>query len=133
MPAQRKTTEQKKRQGTLRKSREAARKRSEDPQSELDDAREALAAMRQNLKLSTAEIAAKGMLVTTQIADSHGKFTVVERMNPALKIQREAMRAIASLKKQIAELQEEAAHKEDANDPLAGLDAITKSLEKFRP
>lgn len=127
------STEQKQRQGTLRKHREQARKKPSDPCAELDDAREAIQAMKQNLKLATADIAKRGLMVKKTVTDSHGKVVTVERINDSLKIQREALRAIASLKKQIAQLQEEAANVEDENDPLAGLDAITKSLEKFRP
>jgi len=46
-------------------------------------------------------------MVATQISDSHGKFTEVQRINPAVKVQREALRAISSLKRQILQLEEE--------------------------
>jgi hypothetical protein len=107
MPAHRKTKAQKLLTDTFRQSREAARTKPVDPQSELEDAREALEAMKQNMRQATQQIAEQGLMVTTQIADSHGKFTEVQRVNPAVKVQREAMRAIASLKRQISALQEE--------------------------
>jgi len=107
MPAHRKTKKEKELFGTLRKAREEARTKPSDPQSELQDAREALEAMKQNMRQATQQIAENGLMVVTQISDSHGKFTEVQRVNPALKVQREAMRAIKSLKRQIAELQEE--------------------------
>ena len=107
MPTHRKTRREKELAGTLRKAREEARTKPSDPKSELEDSREALAAMKQNMRQATQQIAEKGLMVTTQIADSHGKFTEVLRVNPAVKVQREAMRAIKSLKRQIVELQEE--------------------------
>jgi uncharacterized protein GlcG (DUF336 family) len=103
----RKSKREKELYGTLKKSREAARTKPSDPQTEMEDAREALEAMKQNMRQATQQIAESGLMVTTQIADSHGKFTDVQRVNPAVKVQREAMRAIKSLKRQIAELQEE--------------------------
>jgi hypothetical protein len=107
VPAQRKTRKQKELNGTLRESREAARSKPSNPLSELEDAREALEAMKQNMRAATQQISAKGLMVTTQIADSHGKFSDVLRINPAIKVQREAMRAITSLKRQISQLEEE--------------------------
>jgi len=107
MPAHRKTKKEKELIGTLRKAREEARTKPADPQSELQDAREALEAMKQNMRQATQEISAKGLMVATQISDSHGTFTEVQRINPAVKVQREALRAISSLKRQISALQDE--------------------------
>ena len=107
MPAHRKTKKEHEIAGTLRESREAARKKPSNPRRELGDAREALEAMKQNMRQATQEISAKGLMVTTQISDSHGKFTDVQRINPAVKVQREALRAISSLKRQILQLEEE--------------------------
>ncbi len=107
MPAHRMTKKEKELNGTLRKAREEARTKPSDPHSELQDAREALEAMKQNMRQATQEISAKGLMVATQISDSHGKFTEVQRINPAVKVQREALRAISSLKRQILQLEEE--------------------------
>jgi uncharacterized protein GlcG (DUF336 family) len=112
MSAHRKTKKQKLLSGTFKKTREVARKKVTDPANELDDARTALEAMKQNLKLATQQIAEKGLLITTQIADSHGRFTVVERINPAIRVQQAAMKAIASLKRQIRELDDDVEHAE---------------------
>jgi hypothetical protein len=92
-----------------------------DPAAELSDAQEALAAMRQNLKLATQEIAKKGLLVQTVICDSHGKPVKVERINPSIKIQREALRAIGVLKKQIESLQKEV---QTSVKPMTALDVL---------
>jgi hypothetical protein len=112
MPAHRKTKKEKLLTGTYKKTREQARKTVEDPASELADAREALAAMKLNLKLATASIAEKGLLIQTQIADSHGRFTTVERINPSVRLQQQCMRIVASLKRQIRELEEDVEHGE---------------------
>jgi hypothetical protein len=130
MPAHRKTKKEKLLNGTLRKNREAARTKPADPKTELEDAREALAAMKQNLKLATAQIAEKGLLVTTQIADSHGKFTTVERINPAIKVQAAAMKAIASLKRQITQLEEEVKSPATSEQQESAIAKILKSVEE---
>jgi hypothetical protein len=104
----RKSVQQKLLQDTFKKSREQARKKPANPEQELADCREALEAMKQNLRLATADIAERGLLVETAVTDSHGKISKVDRINPSVKIQREAMRAINNLKKQIVGLEEEA-------------------------
>ncbi len=130
MSAHRKTKKQKELLGTLRKAREEARTKPSDPQSELQDAREALEAMKQNMRQATQQIAEKGLMVATQIADSHGKFTEVQRLNPAVKVQREAMRAIKSLKRQIAELEEEIRATPVADRQESVIAKILKSQEE---
>ncbi len=84
MPAHRKTKKEKELVGTLRKAREEARTKPSDPQSELQDAREALEAMKQNMRQATQQIAENGLMLATRIADSYGKFTEVLRVNPAV-------------------------------------------------
>jgi hypothetical protein len=130
MPAPRKTKKEKQFNGTLRKAREAARAKPEDPQSELQDAREALEAMKQNMRQATQQIAEKGLMVATQISDSHGKFTEVLRVNPAIKVQREAMRAIKSLKRQIVDLHEEIKAIPVSEHQESALAKILKSVEE---
>jgi DNA-binding ferritin-like protein len=132
MPTPRKTKREKELLGTLRKAREEARTKSSDPQSELEDAREALEAMKQNMRQATHLLAEKGLMVTTQIANTHGKFTEVQRVNPAVKVQREAMRAIKSLKKQIAELEEEKKAMPVSEKQDSALAKIIKSQEERR-
>jgi hypothetical protein len=94
-----------------------------DPAGELLDAQTALDAMRQNLKLATQDIAKKGLMVQTVICDSHGKPVKVQRINPSIKIQREALRTIGVLKKQIEGLQKEVAASEK---PLTALDILAQ-------
>jgi hypothetical protein len=75
--------------------------------AELADAQEALAIMKDNLRSATAELKKTGLMVKTTITDHKGRITKVERPSPMLKVQREALRAINVLKRQIAQLQEE--------------------------
>jgi|HubBroStandDraft_6_1064221.scaffolds.fasta_scaffold102345_3 hypothetical protein len=89
------------------------KKQPVNPEQELADCREALAAMKQNLQLATADIAKRGLLVKTTVTDSHGKVSKVDRINPSVKIQREAMRAVNNLKKQICGLEEEEKAREE--------------------
>lgn len=92
-----------------------------DPAAELADATEALEIMKSNLRAATKELSKSGLMVKTQIADSHGKFTTVERVSPMLKVQREALRAIGVLKRQIEQLQKEVAASEK---PMTALDVL---------
>jgi hypothetical protein len=118
--ATRKSKQQKLLQDTFKKSREEARKKPANPEEELADCREALEAMKQNLRLATADIAQRGLLVETAVTDSHGKVSTVDRINPSIKIQREAMRAISNLKKQIAGLEEEEKAREEEKKRAEG-------------
>jgi hypothetical protein len=104
----RKTKKEKLLAGTLRKSRE---KLSADPQTELEEAREMLEVFKENLRQANKELREHGLMIQTTISDSHGKFTEVRRVNPSLKIQTAALKAIKSLKQQIGVLEEDAAEK----------------------
>jgi len=128
MPAHRKTKAEKLRRGTLNVTREAQRKKPEDPASELQEAKEMLAMMQEDLRAANAELREHGLMITTTIANNHGKFTEVQRVNPMLKIQREALRAIKILKQQIAVLQEEAPEKAKQEQE----DAETLEMEEFK-
>jgi hypothetical protein len=75
--------------------------------SEIQDVTEALEAMRTNARLAAADIAKRGLTIKTKVTDNNGKLNTVERVNPMVKIQREALRSISSLKRQLAVLQEE--------------------------
>jgi hypothetical protein len=78
-----------------------------DPVAELADAQEALTIMKDNLRSATAQLKKTGLMVTTVITDSNGKHTKVQRISPMVKVQREALRTIGVLKRQIESLQKE--------------------------
>jgi phage terminase small subunit len=83
--------------------------------NELDDIRAALDAMRQNARLATAEIAKQGLM----IEGSRGR----NKLNPAIRVQREAMRSIAALQKQLQVLERENVQNHDQEEnPFADFD-----------
>jgi hypothetical protein len=75
--------------------------------TEIEDVRQSLAEMRVNARLAAADIAKRGLSITTMVTDNNGKLNKVERVNPMVRIQREALRSIASLRRQLALLEEE--------------------------
>ena len=104
-----------------------------DPVAELADATEALEIMRQNLRSATAELKTSGLMIDTVVTDHHGKQAKVKRVSPMVKVQREALRTIGVLKRQIEQLQKEVAASEK---PLTALDVLAamkkeKSNEHF--
>jgi len=131
---QRKTTEEKKLNGTLQECRETMRKEKaaaiEDPVSELAECIEVLEAMRRNQRLATADIRKRGLMVTTIAHDNNGTARTVERINPSVKVQREAVRACASLRKQIAALREEVKERDDDYDDVLAQAAAW--VEKYK-
>jgi hypothetical protein len=100
-----------------------------DPVQELADASEALTIMRQNLRSATNELKKTGLMVKTTVTDSHGKHVTVERISPMVRIQREAMRTINVLKRQIAQLQQEVQATEKPMTALDVLAAMKKEKE----
>ena len=67
----------------------------------------AIVSMHMSMELATKEINEKGFFVQTVVHDSHGKASMVERQNPALKRQRESLRSITALQKQLSLLRDE--------------------------
>jgi hypothetical protein len=87
------------------------RKANPGETSEIQDVTEALQAMRTNARLAAADIAKRGLTIKTKVTDNSGKLNTVERVNPMVRIQREALRSVASLKRQLAVLREEEQNK----------------------
>jgi hypothetical protein len=98
-----------------------------NPVQELADATEALQIMRENLRSATAELRKSGLMVETIVTDHHGKQTKVQRVSPMVRVQREAMRTIGVLKKQIALLQKEV--QENAK-PLTAFDLMMQAKKE---
>jgi hypothetical protein len=98
------------------------------PVNELEEATEMLQVFKENLKQANKELREQGLMILTTIADSHGKFTEVRRVNPALRVQAAALKAIASLKKQIKALEAEAAEKAKQEKQAAEF----KEFEQFQ-
>jgi hypothetical protein len=92
-----------------------------DPVQELADATEVLTIMRENLRSATNELKQTGLMIDTVVTDHHGKQTKVKRVSPMVKVQREALRTIGVLKRQIEQLQKEVAASEK---PMTALDVL---------
>jgi hypothetical protein len=101
------TESAKKLRGTHRKSRVLVPRTLERIQSEILETEGLLGDIRFNLGLALDSIRKRGLTVKTVVLDSHGKPVKVEKINPALKIQREAVSSISSLKRQLVNLREE--------------------------
>jgi hypothetical protein len=119
----------KKAKGTVRKSKETPRTAAE-VRADLKDVREGIAAMHHNLQLATAAILTDGMTIETTVTDSHGKTTPTQRVNPAFKVQREALAALRSFKRYLAVLQEELGSSGEDETPAQGFDLLSAIKEK---
>lgn len=101
------TERQKKARGTHQQSRALVPRTIEHVREEIADMQTILADMRYTLGLALDEIRERGLMVKTRVLNSNGQAVRVQKVNPALKVQREAMSAIRSLKRQLAGLREE--------------------------
>lgn len=112
--------------GTQRKSKDFQRTASE-VRADLKDVREGIAAMHHNLQLATAAILTDGMTIETTVTDSHGKAVPTTRVNPAFKVQREALAALRSFKRYLVILQDELGTSRE--DEASGADVQSKADE----
>jgi hypothetical protein len=120
----------KKLKGTQRKSSDTPRTAAE-VRNDLKDVREAIAAMHHNLQLATAAILANGMTIETTVTDSNGKTTPTQRVNPAFKVQREALAALRSFKRYLVILQDELGTSGGEDEtPAQGFDLLSAIKEK---
>lgn len=109
--------------GTLRKGKDVPRTAAE-VRADLKDVRDGIAAMHANLRLATADILTKGMMVEAVVTDSHGKATPTQRVNPAFKVQREALAALRSFKRYLVILQDELGMSGEDETPAQGFDLL---------
>lgn len=121
----------KKAKGTARKASDTPRTAAE-VRADLKDVREAIAAMHHNLQLATAAILTDGMTIETTVTDSNGKTTPTQRVNPAFKVQREALAALRSFKRYLAILQEELGSSGEDENPAQGYDLLAAIKAKHR-
>jgi hypothetical protein len=115
--------------GTQRKTSDTPRTAAE-VRADLKDVRDGIAAMHSNLRLATADILANGMMVETVVTDSHGKATPAQRVNPAFKVQREALSALRSFKRYLVILQDELGMSGEDEAPAQGFDLLAAIKDK---
>lgn len=108
MPAQLSETEKKLR-GTQQKCRIRATRAIDKIEADIRQAEKILDAMQTNLQLALDSIERDGLFVVLGALDSNGQLKEAKKLNPAFRIQKDAVSAIRSLSKQLALLDEELA------------------------
>jgi hypothetical protein len=103
------TEAEKKSRGTHKKCRTLVPRTLEIIRNELADMEQAIGDMRYTLSLTVGEIRKKGLMVTLTVLDSHGAPVKVKKLNPALKVQKDAMASLRSLARMVVLLREEEA------------------------
>ena len=101
------TEAEKKARGTHKKCRTLVPRTLEIIRAEIADMEQAIDDMRYTLSLTVGEIRKKGLMVTLTVLDSHGAPVKVKTINPALKVQKDAMASLRSLKRMVEFLREE--------------------------
>lgn len=95
-------------------------------QLEIADTEQGIQMMRDNLTMAAQGIKEKGMYLLSRATNNKGEVVTTEKLNPAFKVQREAMSALKSLKRALVLLQEEEqialAAEKPVEDEFAGLD-----------
>jgi hypothetical protein len=95
--------------GTNQKCRALVPRTLEIIRNELADMEQAIDDMRYVLSLTVGEIRKKGLMVTLTVLDSHGAPVKTKKVNPALKVQKDAMSSLRTLKRMVVLLREEEA------------------------
>jgi hypothetical protein len=100
------TIAEKQARGTHQAIRDSARP-LEEIRDEIADSLEGVALMRANLTMAAQGIKTKGMYLLSRATNNKGEVVTTEKLNPAFKVQREAMSAMKSLKRALIILREE--------------------------
>jgi hypothetical protein len=111
------TEAEKKARGTNQKCRAVTPRNLEIIRAELAGTQQALDDVRYVLSLTVREIRKHGLMVRATVLDSHGAPVKTKKVNPALKVQKDAMSSLRTLKRMVVLLREEealAAAKENA-------------------
>jgi hypothetical protein len=101
------TIAEKEARGTREKHMDPRPRDLAEIREEIADAIEGLADMRANLKMAGQGIRSKGMYLPIKTTNNQGNTVEREALNPAFKVQREAMTAIKNIKRFLVLLREE--------------------------
>jgi hypothetical protein len=93
--------------GTARKCRALKPRSKKDINEEIKTIQQCLTDMQHNLVLAGQEIKQNGMYVEMEVTDNNGTLQKVKKINPAFKVQREALGALRGLKRHLQLLREE--------------------------
>src|SRR6266446_7244331 len=106
MPAKRSEREKKAR-GTAQKCRAIEARSLRVIRREIRDLRRVISDMAYNLEIARKSVRADGALIEVLVTSSNGRFEKTRRINPAFKIQAQALSALRSLTRQFDLLCEE--------------------------
>ncbi len=101
------TDAEKKVRGTAQKCRALKPRSKKVVSEEIQTIQQCLTDMQHNLVLAGQEIRTNGMYVEMQVTDNNGTLQTVKKINPAFKVQKEALSALKSLKRHLTLLREE--------------------------
>jgi hypothetical protein len=101
------TIAEKEARGTREKHMDPKPRDLAEIREEIADALEGLGDMRANLKMAGQGIRSKGMYLPVKTTNNQGNTVEREALNPAFKVQREAMTAIKNIKRFLVLLREE--------------------------
>lgn len=101
------TVAEKEARGTREKHMDPKPRDLNEIREEIADALEGLGDMRANLKMAGQGIRSRGMYLPIKTTNNQGNTVEREALNPAFKVQREAMTAIKNIKRFIVLLREE--------------------------
>ncbi len=119
------TVAEKQARGTHQAIRDPKPRDLAEIQEEIADALEGLTDMRANLKMAGQGIRSKGMYLPVKTTNNQGNTVEREALNPAFKVQREAMAAIKNIKRFLVLLREEEQAQREAkpeHNEFEGLD-----------
>jgi hypothetical protein len=115
--------------GTNQKCRVLVPRTLETIGVEIADMERAIDDMRFVLSLTVGEIRKHGLMVRLTILDSHGSPVKTKKVNPALKVQKDAMSSLRTLKRMVVLLREEealAAAKESASSEFEEFEHLVR-------
>jgi hypothetical protein len=93
--------------GTAQRCRTLQARSLRTVRRDIRELRRAISDMAFNVELSRKSLRADGFLIEMLVANSHGKHEKTRRLNPAFKIQTDALKALKSFNRQMTILCEE--------------------------
>jgi ABC-type transporter Mla subunit MlaD len=95
--------------GTRQKSRAIKPRKRAEIRADIHNVQQCIQDMQHNLTEAAKEIRSLGMFVEVTVSDSSGTAHITRRLNPAFKVQKDAMTALRGLQRHLKMLREEEA------------------------
>ena len=103
------TDAEKQARGTARKGRALKPRKRSEIRADIHEAEICITDMQHNMTEATKSIRTDGMFINTVVTDSSGTAHVTRKLNPAFKIQKDAMTMLRQQRRYITMLREEEA------------------------